>query len=193
VFLIAGIFWIILAVAILRFTLASVTTVGILVGALILIAGIDEFFAIAITSSGWKWVHGALGVLFVIFGLAAMFYPGQTFLSLTLIVSWVLVFKGTFDIVLAILTRRGRDLWWLGLFAGLIELGLAFWASGNPARSAYIVIVWAGVWALLRGITEIVLALEAHAVHKSLVHPAAAPSTQQMPQAPLTGQSSPAT
>ena len=51
-----------------------------------------------------------------------------------------------------------NDLWWLGLVTGIIEIGLAFWAAGYFAGSAALLIVWVGISALMRGITEIVMA-----------------------------------
>ena len=43
-FLITGIAWLLIAMVILRFNISSITTVGILLGALFLAAAINEFF-----------------------------------------------------------------------------------------------------------------------------------------------------
>jgi uncharacterized membrane protein HdeD (DUF308 family) len=175
VFLITGILWIILSLVVFQFNITSAYTTAILVGVVILIAGINEFIQIGVSSTGWKWVHGILGVLFVLFGIYSFVWPGVTFIALVEVVAWVLLFKGIFDIVLAFATMHVNRLWWLWLIMGGIELGLAFWAMDHPARSAYIVIVWVGVWAMLRGITEIILAFHARSVHKGLSGPATPP------------------
>jgi uncharacterized membrane protein HdeD (DUF308 family) len=175
VFLITGILWIILSLVIFQFNLTSALTTAILVGVVVLIAGINEFIQIGISTTGWKWVHGILGVLFVLFGIYSFIYPGITFVALVDVVAWLLLFKGIFDIVLAFATMQANHLWWLWLILGGLELGLAWWAMGHPGRSAYIVIVWVGVWAMLRGITEIILAFHARSVHKALTHGGATP------------------
>lgn len=157
VFLITGALWLIIALIILRFNTTSIATVAILFGCLAIVAGINEFFTAAAVNS-WRWLHILLGVLFVIIGTVALFNPGKTFWALASIIGWFLLFKGTFDIVMSILTRRENELWWLLLIAGIIEVLVAFWAAGGFGRKFVLLIVWAAVAALVRGITEIVTA-----------------------------------
>ena len=52
-FLVTGIAWLIISVMVLRFTPASVNTVGILMGVLFLLAGFNEFLAGSMTHS-WR-------------------------------------------------------------------------------------------------------------------------------------------
>ena len=40
---------------------------------------VNEFFAIAGSSGWWKFLHGLLGVVFVIVGIIAFIHPGDTF------------------------------------------------------------------------------------------------------------------
>ena len=51
--LVMGIVWILLAVIVLQFHTASLTTVGIVVGIVFIVAGLQEF-AVAYVSGGWK-------------------------------------------------------------------------------------------------------------------------------------------
>jgi len=64
-------------------------------------------------------------------------------------------------LVISIESRIVTSAWWLGVVAGLLEVLVGFWASQQlvPAR-AVLLIIWVGVLALFRGITEIVLAFE---------------------------------
>ena len=55
-FLLTGIVWIIISVLVLRFTIASVATVGVLVGVVFLLAAVNEFL-IASVRYGWRWAH----------------------------------------------------------------------------------------------------------------------------------------
>jgi uncharacterized membrane protein HdeD (DUF308 family) len=156
-FLITGALWFVIAWVVLRFDLTSVTAVSVLAGIVILMCGVAELFD-AFTAPGWRWLHAALGVLFVITGGIAFFHPGGTFAMLAAFIGWYLLFKGLLDIILAFATKDANDAWWLGLIIGIIEVGLGFWAAGSFGRSVALLIVFVGAIALTRGITDIVLA-----------------------------------
>ena len=54
-----------------------------------------------------------------------------------------------------------NPLWWVGLIAGILMLILAFWTSGQFfITKAYMLLVFAGIWALMQGITDIVRAFQ---------------------------------
>ena len=174
VFLITGVLWLIISLIILRFDTTSITTVAILFGCVAIVAGLNEFFtASAVTS--WRWLHILLGVLFLIVGVVALFNPGRTFWALASIIGWFLLFKGTFDIVMSILTRRESEMWWLLLIAGIIEVLVAFWAAGGFGRKFVLLIIWVAVAALTRGITEIVMAFRLRGYRKEIESAGAVP------------------
>jgi uncharacterized membrane protein HdeD (DUF308 family) len=51
--------------------------------------------------------------------------------------------------------------WWLGLVAGILEILLGFWASQQYLSvKGALLLVWVGLFALFRGISEIVIAFE---------------------------------
>jgi hypothetical protein len=68
------------------------------------------------------------------------------------------LFKGAADIMLAFLTKRENEAWWLGLIVGIFEVLLGFWAAGRVDRSAYTLVVLVAAIALARGITDIIMA-----------------------------------
>ena len=72
---------------------------------MLLLAGLNELVAIAFTT-GWRWLHGVLGVLFIITGFMALVEPLQTFGILALLVGWYLMLKGIADIVVSIADRQ---------------------------------------------------------------------------------------
>jgi uncharacterized membrane protein HdeD (DUF308 family) len=158
-FLVTGSCWMLFSIVVFRFDIRSVTAVGIAVAVLCIAAGVNELMAIASAeTSAWKVVHGILGGLFALVGVIALAYPNRTFVEVAAIFSFFLAIKGTFDVVAALMTRHESSLWWLGLIAGLAQLGLAFWAAGAFGREAVLLVVWVGAAALARGITEIALA-----------------------------------
>jgi uncharacterized membrane protein HdeD (DUF308 family) len=64
------------------------------------------------------------------------------------------------------LANRDLDLWWLTLLAGILEIAIGLWAIGYPGRSAALLILWVGIGALVRGITEIILAFQVKSLQK---------------------------
>ena len=113
-------------------------------------------------AEGWKWVHGVLGVLFVVTGIMALMSPFQTFGDLRPARS-----VGTSSSRASSRHRpqhpRPRTSWSCGdsrLAAGIGEMVIGVWAIGYPGRSAWLLVLWVGLGALMRGITEIVLAFQ---------------------------------
>jgi uncharacterized membrane protein HdeD (DUF308 family) len=159
-FLLTGIAWLIISWVVLRFTPASVTTVGVVMGVLFLLGAINEFM-IASVGDHWRWAHILLGVLFAAGAIWSFARPFHAFWALASVLGLLLIFKGTLDIITAVETRDINSTWWLGLVAGILELVLGFWASQQrfPARGA-LLLLWVGFFALFRGISEIVVAFE---------------------------------
>jgi uncharacterized membrane protein HdeD (DUF308 family) len=157
-FLITGTLWLIMSLIVFRMELTTVYAVSILFGIIAIAAGIDEFFSIGAVHGGWKWLHGFLGVIFVIAGIVAFANPDWTFLALASIIGWWFLFKGIFDIIVAFSTKHVNELWWITLIVGLIELGLAFWVAGNFHEQVILLVVYVGVMCLSKGITDILLA-----------------------------------
>jgi uncharacterized membrane protein HdeD (DUF308 family) len=162
-FLVTGILWLLLGIVVFRFDLTSVTAVGAAVAVLCLAAGVNEFMAMGASEGGWKVARGILGGIFLITGTVALLYPNRTFVTVAAIFSFFLLFKGSFDIVAALMTRHETDVWWLGLIGGIFEVLLAFWAAGAFGREAVLLIAWVAAAALIRGVTEIVLAFRLRA------------------------------
>jgi uncharacterized membrane protein HdeD (DUF308 family) len=164
VFLILGILWVLIAFVVLAGSPTSVATIGFLTGGVLIAAGLTEAVE-ATTAEGWRWLHVALAVLFIITGVLAFLEPFQTFGILALLIGWYLLLKGTATIVIATMARREIHLWGLLLACGLLEAAIGVWAIGYPGRSAWLLIIWVGIGALLRGITEIVAAVRLHDPH----------------------------
>jgi len=80
------------------------------------------------------------------------------------VISFFLVFAGTFDIIVSISARREIEVWWLQLIGGIIELALGFWAAGYYGRSAVLLVAWVAAYTVIRGVTEIVLASRIHQI-----------------------------
>jgi uncharacterized membrane protein HdeD (DUF308 family) len=160
VFLLTGVAWLIIGWIALRFTPASVATVGALLGVLFLFSMVNEFLLASVRSS-WRWLHALMGVIFA-FGAAWSFArPFDAFWTLASILGLLLIFRGTLDIISSVDAREANSAWWLGLVAGILEILLGFWASQQYyAIQGTLLLVWVGLFALFRGISEFVIAFE---------------------------------
>ncbi len=165
IFLIAGIAWLIIAAVVLRMDIRSVTTVGLMLGAVFLFSAIYQFGLAWIQGGGWAVFRIALGVLFIGGAIWSFVSPYDAFWSLAAAFGLLLILNGTFDIVYSAMAEPINPLWWLGLVTGILEVGLGFWASQQYIGArATLLILWVGFYAIFRGISDLVLAFEARSV-----------------------------
>src|SRR6476660_6988831 len=156
--LITGIAWMVVALILLRFDYSSVSAISILFGVIAIMAGVLEFGVMFMAEGWWRVLNGLLAVVFIVTGIVAFIHPGNTFAALAAVFSFFLIFAGTFDIIIAISTRREIEVWWLQLISGIVELLLGLWAAGYYGRSAVLLVAWVAAIAILRAVRDIVLA-----------------------------------
>lgn len=172
-FLVTGIAWLVVSLIVLRFSYESTAAISYLFGIVAIFFGLNEFFAIGASTTGWKIVHALVGVLFVIAGVIALTTPFATFEALAGLMSFFLVLKGILDITVSFITKNDVPAWWLQLVVGIVEILLGFWAAGYFGRQAFLLVVFVAAMCMARGITEIVLAIKLHGVGKGSMRPAA--------------------
>jgi uncharacterized membrane protein HdeD (DUF308 family) len=162
--LITGIGWILVGLIVLRFDYTSVSAISILFGCVAIAAGVLEIGMVFISAGWWKLFYAVLAVIFIVAGIVAFIHPGNTFVALSAVFSFFLIFAGTWDIIVSISTRHEIEVWWLQLIGGIIELVLGFWAAGYYGRSAVLLIAWVAAFTLIRGVRDIVLAFRVREV-----------------------------
>ncbi len=161
----AGIFWVIVALSILQFDQASIKTVGLLIGIMFLVTAVEQAVIGALTPSGWKWLFFVFSFLFAVAGVISLIRPKNTFAGVADILGFLFLVVGTFWIIEAFAERDYNSLWWLTLIAGILMVILAFWTDGQFFVSkAYTLLVFAGIWALMHGITDLVRAFQIRAL-----------------------------
>jgi uncharacterized membrane protein HdeD (DUF308 family) len=167
--LVAGIAWIVVAVVILQFNDASVTTVGILIGALFALASIQNLALASVTDGAMRVVSALFAILFVVSAIICFANPADTFAGLADVLGFLFLVVGIWWMVRAFIERGLNPLWWLGLISGVLMTILAFWTSGQFfIEKAYLLLVFAGIWALMEGTVGIVRALEVRELNKGL-------------------------
>ena len=59
----------------------------------------------------------------------------------------------------AFMQRAFNEFWWMSLISGILMVGIAFWVSGQYFLTrAATLLVFAGIWAAMKGVTDIVRA-----------------------------------
>ena len=168
IFLLTGIAWLVFALIVFQWDYVSVSAISYLFGVVAIVAGVNEVLEIWVSTTGWKWVHAALGVIFVIIGIYALVHPYDTFKTLAALMGFFLLCKGLFDIGVAFITKHEFELWWMQLVIGLIEILLAFWIAGNFRQKALLLVIYVGIMALSRGISEIFVAFKLKGLRRRL-------------------------
>ncbi len=173
-FLAAGIAWIVFAFFLLSFNYRTVWAIAVFFGIGFIIGGVMEL-AVAAVAPGWKWLYILIGVVSIVAGFIALIWPGETFLVLAAITGWLLLFYGIIDIVLAFSTRHLEGMWWMQLVSGILMVLLGFWAISPDAatvanyRGAVLLVVWIGIAALFRGISDIIVGFRLRSANRELL------------------------
>jgi uncharacterized membrane protein HdeD (DUF308 family) len=161
-YLAAGIGWFVIGLSILSWNPVTISLISILVAGVVILAGIHELIT-AFVDPGWRWLHAIVGVVFIALGIAAFTNPFQTFAGLAVLFGWFLILKGMVVTIVALAVRGPGTLWGLGLAVGLMNLLIGLWALGYPDRSAWLLVLWIGIGALMHGIWDIVEAFAVRA------------------------------
>lgn len=97
----------------------------------------------------------------MISAILAFISPENTFAAIADILGFLFLIVGIFWIVEAFAAKDVNPMWWLGLVAGILMVALAFYTGGQFfIDKAYVLLVFAGIWALMNGITNIMRAFQ---------------------------------
>jgi uncharacterized membrane protein HdeD (DUF308 family) len=157
--LISGVFWFVVALVVLQFDQASITTVGVLIGIMFLVAGVQNFFFGSLAGGATQWILWIFAVLFVIAGVISLIQPEDTFAGIADVLGFLFLLVGLFWVIEAFSERDTNDLWWFGLISGVAMIILAFWTGGQFfIEKQYVLLVFAGIWALFHGVGDLIKA-----------------------------------
>lgn len=157
VLLITGSLWSIFGLVVFRFDYTTVAAMSVLIGTVCMAAALFEAFAAAFSHGWWRATHVGVAILFAAIGATAYAHPENTFKALASLFAFFLLIRGVLDIIGALLARP-VELWWAGLVSGVLQILLAFWAAGDFAHKAFLLVVWVGASALAHGILQLVTA-----------------------------------
>ena len=159
--LLVGVLWVVISAVVLKFNNASVVTVGVLTGLMFLLYAARDFLLSTLDESGMRWLWGLSGVLMTVAGVVALIEPARTFAGFADILGFVFMLIGLTWMVRSFYERAVNELWWLTLTSGILMTVMAFWVSGQFFLTrAYTLLVFAGIWALITGIGDIIQAFQ---------------------------------
>ena len=96
-------------------------------------------------------------VLAVAFGIVALTWPDLTLLALAVAFGVYAILEGVASMIDAV-RNRGRSRWWWGLLSGLASLVAGVIALIWPSITAVALALLVGIWAVVTGVAEIVVA-----------------------------------
>ena len=156
--LVTGIAWIIAALVVLQFDAASIKTIGVIVGCMFIFAGVQQLM-LALVGRGWLWA--VVAGFFWIAGVVCIVNPEETFAGLADTLGFLFAIVGIWWTVEAVISQSEGGLWWIGLIAGILMFIIAFWVAGQFfIEKAYTLLVFAGIWALMQGIRDMIRAFQ---------------------------------
>lgn len=108
------------------------------------------------------WLLLIVGIALFAAGILVFVYPARSYLDLSILFGWLILFSGVMEVVLASGSRHfvtGRG--WM-LAGGIIEVVLGAILIFNVALSAVTLPVFLGFWLLMRGFSTIGLGSDMH-------------------------------
>ena len=109
----------------------------------------------ALTTNWWALL--LRGIAAVLFGLAALFWPGLTLFVLIVFFGAYTLVDGIFAIVAGIRGSGGRR--WLLLAEGVLGVLVGFIAFFSPGMTALVFLYVIAAWAIFTGILKVVMAI----------------------------------
>jgi uncharacterized membrane protein HdeD (DUF308 family) len=110
-------------------------------------------------SKHW-WLLLLRGIAAIVFGVLAFIWPGLTLLTLVILYGVFAIFDGVLAFA-ALFGRTGPEVpkWWLVL-TGILDIGAGLIALFWPGITALVLIIFIGAWAIVRGVMEIIAAIQ---------------------------------
>lgn len=107
-------------------------------------------------ASGLWWLLMTQSVLAILFGIAAVFWPGLTLVILVYLFSAYILIWGVVELVHGLMSMRRRGTWWLTVILGLIGVGVGVYLVRHPHLSFATLILLLGLTLIVRGVLEVV-------------------------------------
>ena len=150
-----------------RITLAALV---LLFAAYALIWGVMSIVAgVRAAEHGERWAALTIeGVLGVLAGAIAVFWPGITILALIFLIGIWAVVSGAFELAAAIRLRKVISGEWLLALGGVASIIFGVLVVSVPVAGALVIALWVGAYAFILGIFQIVLGMRLRGMRGNL-------------------------
>lgn len=115
--------------------------------------------AAQVTPREYWWVYAIAGVASILFGLAALLWPGVTVGILILLFGVFTLVDGIARIIGMFRAIGARQPWWPQLLLGLISVAAGVFILTYPGVTALVLLYVIAFWAIAIGLMEIVTSL----------------------------------
>lgn len=102
------------------------------------------------------WALVLRGIATVIFGIAAVFWPGITLVTVVYLFSAYVLISGIINIIVGIREIERLSWWFLTILLGIFELGVGVYLLRHPLVSFVTLILLIGFTLIARGVIEVV-------------------------------------
>lgn len=97
----------------------------------------------------------ALGVVSILFGVLALFWPGLTVALFILLFGVFVLVWGVVGLIVSLSSTTTNKFWWLELVFSVLAIGLAVYLLRNPVEAAKIFVLYMGLTFVVRGIVDV--------------------------------------
>ena len=104
------------------------------------------------------WLVLIRGLLAILFGLGALFWPGLTWLLLIYLFGVYAITDGIAALLTGIVRSKYSPRWWVFLLEGLVGVTAGLIAIAQPGTTGLILILVMAAWAIITGVLEIAAA-----------------------------------
>lgn len=109
--------------------------------------------------TGQWWVLTVQGIAAILFGVAAVFWPGLTLVSFVYLFGLYLLVAGVVTMLGALFSITKRGTWILSLLLGLVMLGVGVYLLRHPSTTFELLVILTGSALVVWGVVETVVAL----------------------------------
>jgi len=107
------------------------------------------------------WILLLRGILFLLFGIVATFWPAITFVTLAFVFALYIILSGVFNLIYGIMgIHHTHKYWFLMIVVGILEIGVGVYAFNNPLINIAALTLLIGFTFIIRGIFETIAAFE---------------------------------
>jgi len=105
------------------------------------------------------WLVVVASVASILFGIATLFMPGVTLVTLIVLFAVFLMVNGIIELVYGFSSINEDSYWWVSALVGLILLGASIYLAKNPGITAAVFILTVGWVLIARGVYDIAVGI----------------------------------